>query len=180
MENNKQLLKLKESPIFIRRSIRKYKEKEIEKQKIENIIRAAMQAPTSGNEQPWEFIIVKNKDTLRNISKASKYVTMIREAGVVIVVLCNNNYLKVNGDYWQQDLGAVTQNILIQTVIEGLGGVWLGVAPDKEMIKYLTDMFNLPDNIVPYALVSIGYPDDTIENKFVDRYKKERIHLEKW
>lgn len=172
------LFQMLNNPIFTRRSIRKYTEKSIEKEKINRILRAAMQAPSSGNEQPWEFLVIQDRKALKRISEASKYVEFVDKAGVVILVMGNSDHLKFDGDYWQQDLSAATQNILIQTVMEDLGGVWMGVAPDMEMMDYLVDLFNLSENLKPFSLVSIGYLKSDATNKFVDRFNSSRVHYE--
>ena len=81
-------------------------------------------------------------------------------------------------DKWQQDMGACTQNMLLQIVKEGLGGVWLGVHPTQERIDSLKDIFGLPDNIMPFAVVCFGYSNK--KNTFTDRYKEAAVHWDKY
>jgi nitroreductase len=177
---DKTIVGAEKSPIFTRRSVRKYVDRQIEKEKMERILRAAMQAPSSGNQQPWEFLVVEDKETLRKVSEASKYVQFVDKAGDVILVMSNDEFLKYDGGYWQQDLSAATQNILLQAVIEGLGGVWMGVAPDEEMMNYLADLFQLTEGITPFSLVSMGYMESEEDNRYVDRFNESRVHHEKW
>lgn len=176
---NNILSEIENNPIFVRRSVRKYEDREIEEDKLDRIIRAAMQAPTSGNEQPWEILVILDKEILKKVSQASKYVEFVDKAAAVILVMSNDDHLKFNGDYWQQDLSAATQNILLQSVVEGLGGVWMGVAPDKEMMDYLVELFNLNEKLTPFSLISIGYPLSEDANKYVDRFKASRVHYNK-
>jgi nitroreductase len=176
---DKLISEIKKNPIFTRRSIRKYADREIEEDKLDRIVRAAMQAPSSGNEQPWEILVIQDKEILKKVSEASKYVEFVDKAGAVILVMSNDDYLKFNGDYWQQDLSAATQNILLQSVIEGLGGVWMGVAPDKEMMDYLVELFSLTEKLTPFSLISIGYPESEDANKYVDRFNASRVHYDK-
>jgi nitroreductase len=176
---DKLISEIEKNPIFTRRSIRKYADREIEEEKLDRIVRAAMQAPSSGNEQPWEILVIQNKETLKRISEASKYVEFVDKAGAVILVMSNDHYLKFDGDYEQQDLSAATQNILLQIVVEGLGGVWMGVAPDREMIDYLVDLFGLSENLTPFSLVSMGYAESEVSNKYVNRFNASRVHYEK-
>ena len=164
--------------IFTRRSIRRYSDTPIETEKIDKILRAAMQAPSAGNQQPWEFIIVNEKTQLETLSKLSPYASMVSKSPVSLVILANTSSLRF-ADYWQQDLSAATQNILIEATELGLGSVWLGVAPDKDRIDYVSNMFNLPSNIIPFAVVALGYPA-TQGNTFVDRYDESKIHYEKY
>lgn len=160
--------------IFQRRSIRKYQNKPVEKEKIEKILKAAMQAPSAGNQQPWEFLVVENKETLKKLSHVSAYSSMIAEAPLAIVLLGNNERIKIP-EFWEQDMGAATQNLLLQVVELDLGAVWLGVAPMQDRIDYIQSLFNLPENIKPFAVVPVGYPAES--NRFIDRFDKNRIHF---
>lgn len=165
--------------IFIRRSIRKYQDKSIEKEKIEKLLRAAMQAPSAGNQQPWEFLVVEKKETLGKLSEISPYATMLKEAPLAIIVLSNEERMKFP-EYWQQDLGATTQNILLEAMELGLGSVWLGVAPLKDREEFIKNIFNLPQNITPFNIIVLGYPKEPQVNKFVDRYEADRVHFEEY
>lgn len=171
--------KLEEESIFIRRSIRKYADKKVESEKIELLLRAAMQAPSAHNQQPWEFLIVKEKETLKKISECHKYSKMTEKAGCAIIVLGNKDYLNI-GQFWQQDLAAATQNLLLKAAELELGAVWIGIAPMEKEMSYLSNLFKLPDNILPFNIISIGYPEPPRKNKFKDRFDKNKIHYEKW
>lgn len=162
--------------IFIRRSIRKYKDKPIEKEKMELLLKAAMQAPSAVNQQPWEFIVVEGKEKLNELSQMSPYSKMLSECAAAIVLLSNENRMKY-ADIWQQDMGAAAENILLEAVELDLGGVWLGVAPLEERMKFIKQVFSLPDNIKPFAVIALGYPEGQ-ENKHVDRFDSTRVHYE--
>lgn len=164
--------------IFLRRSIRSFSDKEVECSKLENILRAGMQAPSAWNFQPWEFLIVENQKTKDDILKVSPYANAIGKAPMSIIVMCNLEKLKKDDQWWVQDLSAATENMLLQIVEEGLGGVWLGIYPDKDRVNFLKEYFNLPENIVPFSIISMGYSQD--ENKFVDRFDNEKIYFEKY
>ncbi len=160
--------------IFNRRSVRKFKAKDVEKEKISKIIRAAMQAPSATNQQPWEFIVVDEKDKVEKLSEFSPYSKMLMEAPIAIVIL-ERQGLRAQ-EFAPQDLGACTENLLLQVVEEGLGAVWMGVGKNNPRESFLIDMFNLPKSIRPFAVIAIGYPDDENANKFVDRYDETRVH----
>jgi len=165
--------------IFNRRSIRKYKDQPVENEKVDQLLRAAMQAPSAGNQQPWEFIVVKERETLKKLSKMSPYSKLIADAPLAFVLLGNEKKMKF-AECWQQDMGAAAENILLQAVDLELGAVWLGVAPLEEREKYLKEIFDLPENIKPFAVIAIGYPDEGQKNRFIDRYDETRVHLEKF
>lgn len=163
--------------IFLRRSIRNYLDKPIENEKVEQLLKAAMQAPSAGNQQPWEFIVVRDKELLMKLSLTSRYAGPANGAPVAIVVLGNKHNLKYP-EYLQQDLAAATQNLLLQAVELELGAVWLGVAPEEDRMKYIADLFNLPETILPFAIVPVGYPET--ENKYIDRYNQTKVHYGKY
>jgi nitroreductase len=165
--------------INTRRSIRTYTDQEIETDKIEKLLRAAMQAPSAGNQQPWEFLVIQDKETLDILSLMSPYSRLAAKASLVIIPLGNDDRMKFT-ENWQQDLGAATQNILLEAVELELGAVWLGVAPNEERMGYISNCFDLPPNLKPFAIISIGYPAKGNENKFVDRYDETRVHYEKY
>lgn len=164
--------------IFNRRSIRKYEDRAVEKEKIDKILRAAMQAPSAANEQPWEFIVVENKETLKKLSAMSPYSKLVEGSAVTFVLLANSDALRIP-TAWQQDLGAAAENMLLEAAYLGLGAVWLGVATADSNAEYTKKVFNLPDNIKPFALISVGYPDNQ-SNEFVDRYNEAKVYYENW
>ena len=165
--------------IDTRRSIRTYTDQEIENDKIEKLLRAAMQAPSAGNQQPWEFLVVQDKESLDILSLMSPYSRLASKASLVIIPLANEDRLKF-AENWQQDLSAATENILLEAVSLGLGAVWLGVAPNEERMGYISNCFELPATIKPFAIIAIGYPAKGSENKYVERYDENRVHYEKY
>lgn len=163
--------------IFIRRSIRKYKNQPVEKEKVEKLLRAAMQAPSAGNQQPWEFIVVQEKESLTKLSEMGPYSKPVKDAPLAFVLLGDTERMMFP-ENWQQDMGAATENILLQAVELKLGAVCLGVAPSEDRENYLKKMFNLPENIKPFCIIAIGYPADGQSNRFIDRYDENRVHYE--
>ncbi len=164
--------------IFNRRSIRKFKDQAVEQEKIDRLLRAAMQAPSAANQQPWEFIVVKEKEALEKLSQVSPYAKPVASSAVTFVLLANGNELKVP-TAWEQDMSAAAQNLLLEAAYLDLGGVWFGVATADSVVENVRTLFNLPDNIKPFAMISVGYPDGQ-KNEFIDRYKVEKVHYEKW
>ncbi|MDP0505968.1 MAG: nitroreductase family protein [Fusobacterium sp. JB019] len=164
--------------IFNRRSVRKYKDQVVEKDKIIELLKAAMQAPSAGNQQPWEFIVVQEKHTLKELSLASPFAKFVEDAPLAIVLLSDEERLKYPQN-WQQDMGAAAENILLEATDLGLGGVWLGVAPFEDREENIKNLFQLNDNLRPYCVIALGYPAEGLGNKFIDRYDESRVHFEK-
>ncbi|CCJ33014.1 nitroreductase family protein [Caloramator australicus] len=163
--------------IFKRRSIRKYLDKPVAKEDIDDLLRAAMAAPSAGNEQPWEFIVVDDKNVLKRIADVHPYAKMLYEAPVAIVVCGDLNKEKYKG-FWVQDCSAATQNILLEATDKGLGTVWIGVYPDDTRVKDISNIFGIPSNVIPLSIVAVGYPDQEMQE--VDRFDPQKIHYNKW
>ena len=139
-----------------------------------------MQAPSAINSQPWEFIVIKDKENIKKIEDMSLYSKPAKTSTCCIITLFNKKYIEKFDNYiWvEQDMGACTQNILLQAVEEELGAVWLGTYPDEERVNYLKKHFNIPDNVYPYSVIVLGYPKK--DYKGTDRFKKDRIHYESY
>lgn len=163
--------------IYTRRSIRRFKDVPVSKEDTNKILRAAFCAPSARNLQPWEFIVVRNRQRLIEMSDLAPSAKPLREATLGIIVCAN---LKKNEllEYCEQDLAAATQNMLLEAHALGLGGVWLGMHPTPGRSQRLKVVFQLPDHIFPLWMVAIGYPDE--EGCLKDKYNPEVIHYENW
>ena len=105
----------------------------MEKEKTEAILRAAMQAPSAANQQPWEFYVVTNKEKLLALSKVHPYAGMTKDAPAAIVSAYRKNCALP--EYAQIDLAIAMENLWLETDAQGLGGVWLGIAPKEDRMK---------------------------------------------
>ena len=164
--------------IFTRRSVRKYLDKAVEPEKIDRMLRAAMQAPSATNQQPWEFIVIDDRRTIDKLAEFSPYAKMLPGAPLAVVILEKQGAKAPL--FTEQDLGAAAQNMMLQLVEDGLGSVWMGVGRGTERETFLTEMFSLPETVKPFGVFAIGYPADENANKFVDRYDEIRVHWNKY
>lgn len=164
--------------IFNRRSIRKFKDQPVETEKIEKLLRAAMQAPSAANQQPWEFIVVQDKAALEALSQVSPYSKPVAASGVTFILAANEKALLVP-TAWQQDMSAAAENLLLEATELELGGVWFGVATSEVVMETVSKLYTLPDHIKPFAMIAVGYPDGQ-GNVFVDRYNADKVHFDKW
>ena len=163
--------------IMSRRSIRKYLDKAVESDKIERILRAAMQSPTGHNTQDWEFIVVTDPVTRKAVSELGPYSAFAAAAPVQIVV-CSNQEKAWPGGSWPSNMGSVSQTILLQVEEEGLGACWIGVWPYEERMAHVKATLGIPDHVIPYSVIAIGYKQ--YEQRFDDRYDTAKIHWEKY
>ena len=160
-----------ENSIYHRISVRKYQDKPVEKEKIEAILRAAMQAPSAGNQQPWAFYVVTNREKLESLSKVHPYAGMVKAAPAAIVSVYKKECWMP--EFAQIDLSIAMENLWLETDAQGLGGVWLGIAPLEDRMKAVEQILDMPDTLRAFAIFPFGYPAE--ERKQQDRFDPERI-----
>jgi nitroreductase len=163
--------------ILTRRSIRKYKKKPISEETIQNLLKAAFNAPSAGNQQPWHFIIIDDRNILNVIHTFHPSAKMLIDADKAILVCGDLNLEKLKG-YWMIDCAAATENILLAAHAMGLGACWLGIYPREGRVAGMRKLIQLPVHIIPFALLSLGYPAE--KKSFEERFNTSRIHHNKW
>ena len=162
-----------------RRSIRAFERKSVSEEHVERLIDAARHAPSAGNIQPWEFVIVRAHQIKQQLSVAALNQTFIEEAPVVIVV-CANETLSGQGYgsrgvnlYCIQDTAAATENMLLAACAMGLGTCWIGAFREEMVRKAL----NTPSHVRPVAIVPVGYSSEKPTPR-LRRPIKEIVHRE--
>lgn len=163
--------------IINRRSIRQFKDKDVTQDECYEIIKAAMYAPSAFDQKPWEFVLIKQKEILCEISKLSKHAVMAKGAPVAILVCANMNYV-VDEYFYVQDCSAATENMLLQICEMNLGGVWVGIKPNDDLLNYLIRRLSLPGYVKPFSLVVFGHPKGNRSSR--DNFDKQRIHYDQW
>jgi nitroreductase len=138
-----------------RRSIRKFTPKEVEDEKLQQVIEAGIWAPSGLNNQPWKFAVIKDPATQNSLASLTRYAPIIEGAPVIIAVFLDES---VSYDRTKdiQAIGACIQNMLLALHSLGLGGVWLGeILKNKEKVSQI---LGAPDTLEFMALVALGYP----------------------
>jgi nitroreductase len=166
-----------DDPVLSRRSIRKYTDEAVDDHTVERLLRAAMAAPSAGNQQPWHFVVLREKETMRAITGFHPYARMLPDAQVAVLV-CGDPGGTRWSQLWDQDCSAATENLLIEAEHLGLGAVWLGVHPIVERVEGLRALLGIPKSIVPFAIVPFGWPAERKEPS--DRFDAARVHDERW
>ena len=160
------------SSIFTRISVRRYEDRPVEPEKITEMLRAAMQAPSATNQQPWEFYVVTNREILRKLSEASPYAKMTKDAPSAIVSAYRTE-CRVP-EYAEIDLSIAMENLWLMTDELGLGGVWLGIAPNEQRMKRVEEIIGMPETLRAFAVFPFGYPAESRPQQ--DRFEPDRIH----
>lgn len=159
--------------IYNRRSVRKYIDKEIRNEDIKKILKAGMNAPTARNLKPYEFVVIKDKTTLEKLGSIKKNAYFAKDSNVTIIVLG-----KELSDYWQQDLGAVVQNMLLEATHLNIGSCWVGIAPNEDYENSIRKIVGIPSNIRIFSMVTLGYSmEDIVAN---NNFYEDKIHYEKY
>ena len=138
-----------------RTSVRSYTSQPVEPEKIEAMLRAAMCAPSAGNEQPWHFIVLNRREDFLPIREISPHVEMLAQAQYAILVCADTTQKKYRFDFWPQDCSAALENMLIEAKHQGLGAVWCGIYPDEEKIDALRGLYGFPDYVKVLAVVPV-------------------------
>ncbi len=163
--------------ILTRRSIRQYTAQKVPEDKIKRILQAAMYAPSAMNMQPWHFIVIDRKELIEGFLKVVPHADMLKQAPLAIV-FCGDTSIEKNIDYIVQDCSASIENSLLAAHAIGLGAVWIGVYPDKNLIENIRHHFSLSENIIPISAIAVGFPAEVKNTE--NRYNSERIHTNKW
>jgi nitroreductase len=163
--------------ILARRSIRRYTPEPVSADDERALLEAAMAAPSAGNEQPWQFVTIRERATLDAITDFHEYAQMLKAAPLAILV-CGDPGLEGRRAYWEQDCSAAVENMLIMAQSRGLGAVWLGVHPELDREEACRELLGIPEELVPFAIVSVGHPGET--KRPAERYDDARVHRERW
>lgn len=161
--------------IFARRSIRKYTGEPVTEEQVRKLLEAAMAAPSANNSQPWHFVVVQDREQLRRLAEAHPYGRMQAEAALSIAV-CADPALSPR--YWVQDCSAATENLLLAATSLGLGGVWLGVYPNRDRVAQVKEVLGIPEGIEVLCLVAIGHPAEKKPPR--TQFNPQRVHRDRW
>lgn len=163
--------------ILGRRSIRKFTGETIPENDVKLLLEAAMAAPSACNQQPWHYIVVKDKATFDKITEAQPYTRMLPKASIAVIVCADPNLQTCPG-FWVQDCSASTENLLLAAHAMGYGATWCGIYPNDDTVWKIRELLGIPKTVYPLCVVAVGVPDE--EKPPADRYNQARVHTEKW
>jgi nitroreductase len=163
--------------IKTRRSVRAFTAEPVSDAQVEEILACGMQAPSACNEQPWQFVVIRDKAILEKVGGINPYAAYAKNAPVAILVAGDTSLDKCGG-YWVQDCSACAQNMLLAAHALGLGAVWTGIYPLPERVEAFGKLLHMPDTVTPMALLVIGHPAETPAPQ--NRYRADRVHRDGW
>lgn len=160
--------------IFARKSVRTYQDREVEKEKIDTLLRAAMAAPSGKDVRPWHFIVVQDRTILDSLAAQLPYGKMLAKTNQAIIVCGDSS----QSSYWYLDCAIASQNILLAAESMGLGAVYTAAYPYEDRMGAVIEHTNLPENILPLCVIPFGYPAK--DEKPKDKFDESRIHYNKF
>lgn len=176
--------------ILNRKSVRSYTGDTIPAKVMENLLRAAMAAPSGRNIQPWSFVVLNDTSRYDEIFGENFNMGMYKQSAAVVVVCADTTVVRPPRDnpdapavqqpngIWRDDMGAVTENLLLAVEAHGLGACWTACYPYADRMEPVKKALGLPATVVPYSVVPIGYPAGDEQPK--DKWDASRIHYNNW
>jgi nitroreductase len=164
--------------IKIRRSVRSYLNRPVEEDKLKKILEAARLAPSASNRQEWRFVVVKDKSTRQELSKAAKNQKFVQEAPVVIAccALTNNHIMTCGQLCYPIDVAIAIDHMTLAAVELGLGTCWVGAFFEDQVKKIL----NIPQEIRVVELLALGYPKENLNLDKERLVLSEIVFREEW
>ena len=162
--------------IMSRTSVRKFKQQPVEDAKIEALLRAGMASPTSGDMQPWHFVVLKDKKDIERYAASNKYHAEDIKKTPLFIFVCADTTRMTEGqgkELWVQDLSAASENILLAAHAMGLGACWTTIYPIQKKVNGISKTLKLPGNLIPLNGIIIGYPDEPLQPK--DKWDEKKI-----
>ncbi|UCF09879.1 MAG: nitroreductase family protein [Candidatus Bipolaricaulota bacterium] len=155
-----------------RRSVRDFTGEAIPRDSLETALRAAMAAPSGNNGKPWSFLVVTQPDTIKRLCDAHPYAKFGYEAGAMVIP-----FGEKEGKRWfDQDMGAATENFLLAIAALGLGATWCGMTEDLQ--EAIRPLVGLPGTQWAFALIPVGVPEERPTPR--TQYEDERVHWERY
>jgi len=168
--------------LMTRRSIRKYKSIEIEDEKIDLILKAALLSPSSRGICPWEFIVITDKTELNELSRCKQGGSdFLKDSSLGIVVLADAD----KSDVWIEDTSIASIIIQLEAQDLGLGSCWIQIRDrmhdeNTTAEDYIRKLLLIPHNMRVESIISIGYPDENKSGHNEDELKYEKVHISKY
>jgi nitroreductase len=164
--------------IYLRRSIRVFEHRKIDRDILIDLLKAAMAAPSASNSRPWEFIVITDQKILEKLQNKLAYGKYNAPAAAVV---CANLAIAKNDSayrFWVQDCSAASENLLIAAAGMGLGTVWIGAYPKEDVMQSLRDILQIPDEIYPLNIIYIGHPAEDKEAR--TQFDESRVHWDRY
>ncbi|MGE5364117.1 MAG: nitroreductase family protein [Bacteroidota bacterium] len=165
--------------IFQRKSVRNFTGGEVSDEQLQMLLKAAMAAPSAVNQQPWEFVVVRDRHILDCLADELPYAKMLYKASAAVIVCGNPEkaHLKLT-EYAVIDATLASQNMLLAAESLGLGAIWTAAYPYDDRIAIVRKYTGIPKNIIPLNVIPVGIPVGVDKPK--EKFDQSKIHHGKW
>ncbi len=161
--------------IWTRRSVRSFTPEPVPEDLIRELLAAAMSGPSTGCKDPWEFLVLREKEDRKKAASCLPNAPFLADAPLGIIVCGDLNRAHMGSlPYTLEDCSASIENLLLAANALGLGACWLGIYPREERIAALSEIFRFPDKVIPLGAVALGYPAARPEPR--NRFNPDRVH----
>ena len=161
--------------MLARRSVRKFTDQPIDEETIDRLLACAMAGPSACNYRPWAFYVVKSAEKREALRHVSRFSNMESALNIVVAGDLTRSITRADNDFWIQDCAAAAENILLAATDAGLGACWCGLYPMTAAVNNVRAALNLPETIVPMALIHLGHPAETPEPR--TQYDAACVHI---
>jgi nitroreductase len=165
-----------------RRSIRKFQEKPVEKEKIDQLVECMLRSPSSRGLNPWEFVVVDNKETLAALSQAKPHgASFIKNAPLAIAVCAHPSAC----DVWVEDCSIASTLIHLAATDLGLGSCWVQLrlrehAGGESASKHAAHILGFSEDVEVEAVIAIGYPGEQKSGHSKESLLWDRVHFNRY
>ncbi|HPJ26787.1 MAG TPA: nitroreductase family protein [Synergistaceae bacterium] len=161
-----------------RQSVRTFSDKPVGEEMVQVLLHAAQCAPSAGNQKPWHFVVLQDRQVITRIPEFHPYSAVLLKCTLAIALFANPEEELFPGN-WPLDCAAATENILLQAEALHLGAVWLGIYPEEERMQNLEALLEVPRNYRAFSVVAVGHPAE--KPRFPERiFDSSRIHYDRW
>lgn len=169
--------------LLTRRSVRSFTQEPVSEEDLRAILRAGMFAPSAHNGRTWRMLTVTDRAKLNALAPMSRWWHMLREAPLCIVCCGHSPELAaMDEELLVQNSVAATENMLLCIHALGLGGVWLGITPQRPQYEDVKKLLCIPGDVRVVSLIAVGHPKEPLPARAapLERFEEEKWHKEQW
>ena len=161
-----------------RRSIRKFQDRPVEKEKIDLLVEAALRAPSAKGYNPWQFIIVDDKDLLEKLSLSKPHGSSFLKSAPLGIIVCADDTV----DTWAEDCSIASTFIKMTAESLDLKSCWIHIRARQHnettsARDYIAKLVNLPERLNILSIIAIGYPDAHREPHKAEELQYEKVSM---
>mgnify|MGYP000480617151 CR=1 FL=1 len=165
-----------------RRSIRKFKDIEIEKEKLDTLVKSTLLYPSSRSIYPCEFVFVKDKELLGKLAKSKLHGSTFLSGASLGIVVCGD---ETKSDVWIEDASIASTYIMLSAESLGLGCCWIQIrqrfhSDNVSSEKYVQELLELPENLKVLSIMVIGYPDEEKSPKPDNELGFDKVYINRY